>query len=87
MMLQRTLLTGVAAVLLATGAAHAQTWDCSDVRIKLRKHAVHLYELTIEGRFHVAPLRANVKELRLNGKLTFNGERCRPCKENEEEEK
>jgi hypothetical protein len=47
--------------------------------------AVHLYELTIEGRFHVAPLRANVNELRLNGKLTFNGERCRPGKEKEEE--
>ena len=54
--MKRLLLTGIAALFLATGAAHAQTWACSDAKIKLRKHAVHLYEFTIEGRFHAAPL-------------------------------
>jgi len=87
-------LTGIAALLLATGAAHAEDgwsagiWDCPDAKIELRKYAVHTYELKILAPVsQVNPLRANVranvKELR-DGTVTLNGKRCRPVESEEE---
>jgi hypothetical protein len=92
--MKKLFLAGIAALLLATGAAHAEegwsagTWDCPDARIELRKYAVHTYELKILAPVsQVNPLRANVhaniKELR-DGTVTLNGKRCSPAKEEEE---
>jgi hypothetical protein len=92
--MKKTLVAGVAALLMATSAAHARKgwsvgmWNCPDVsvdgaRIELRKRAVHNYELKIIGRFQVNPLRATVKELR-DGTITLNGKRCHLTNEPED---
>jgi hypothetical protein len=89
--MKKLLLTGIAALFVATGTTHAEegwsvgTWDCPGVsvdgaRIELRKYAVHVYEFKIEGRFQVNPLRVDVRELP-NGTVTFNGKRCHPVEE------
>jgi hypothetical protein len=89
--MKKLFLTGIAALFLATGTAHAEegwsvgTWDCPRVsvdgaRIELRKYAVHVYGFKIEGRFQVNPLRVDVKELP-NGTVIFNGKRCHPVEE------
>jgi hypothetical protein len=90
--MKKLFLAGVAALLLATRAAHAQegwsvgTWDCPSVRIELRKYAVHDYKFSVSGQFQVNPLRVNVKQLS-NGTISFNGKRCRPVEDKEEEAK
>ena len=87
------LLITIAALFLVTGTAHTEDgwsvgiWDCPDVsvdgaRIELRKYAVHVMGLKIGGRFQVAPLRVEIKELP-NGTVTFNGKRCHPVKKEE----
>ena len=63
------------ALFLATGTAHAGSWQCGLVSVELRKNMVHDYTLTIDGPFQVNPIRAEVKELP-DGTITFNGEHC-----------
>jgi hypothetical protein len=86
---KKTLLTGIAALLLATGTAHARdggrhigTWDCSGVRVELLKFQVHDYQLRIDGQFDVTP-RVNIKGLK-DGNITFNGKRCKQTDEPED---
>ena len=88
--MKTALITGIAALLLATGAAHARdggrpvkAWDCSGVRVELLKFQVHDYDFRISGQFQIWPLHINIKELK-DGTITFNGKRCRPTDEPED---
>jgi len=90
---KKTFLTGIAALLLANGTAHAEeewkgqllgAWSCpalsgEDADIELHKYAVHDNGIEIRGRIQVNPIRVEVKELP-NGTVTLNGKRCQKMK-------
>ena len=87
--MNHVLLTGIAALFLTTGTAHAAdgqligAWDCSGIRVELRKHSVHFHQIMIRGEYPVNPLRTNVRELK-DGNITFNGKRCKATDEPED---
>jgi len=81
--MKKLLLSGLAVLFLAIGAARAAEWNCPSLQdgasVELRKEMVHLWELKVTGNIQVAPLRVEVKEKK--GKVTLNGKLCQEVKE------
>jgi hypothetical protein len=83
--MKKALLTGIAVLFLATGAAHAEEgdligiWNCRGVRVEFRKLMVHELRFLVKGK-EIDPNRVDWDQPGEKIILKLDGKRCQEVK-------
>jgi hypothetical protein len=84
--MKKALLTGIAALFLATGATHAEPqgdlmgiWNCHGVRVEFRKLAIHELSFLVKGK-ELNPSRVDWNQPKDKIIFKLDGRRCKEMK-------